>query len=325
MMPRYKKQRRYRRNRESFPIIPLAVLCALVLSQANMAVIAKWVAAIFGALLGLALLVVVVKLCIRRSNTRAHLVSSAKDIHTTDTLPQSNLPSEHYPLRRDCGIVENDQGNEAISGEYVIDLGDDSQFQLPASKAERRGAIGEGQLQFLLEKSLPIGGEDGYRIIHNLMMEDDSGTTTQVDFVVVSKYGIFVIEAKNYKGWIFANPASPRWTASYPNGKKFQFQNPVRQNFKHLCVISEKTGIARDLLIPIVAFGSTSDFKTDAPVGVMHFQDVPSFIRSFSTEKIKPSQLPEIVDVFREWNNAVAPALKLNHVKNILMRTGRSS
>jgi len=54
----------------------------------------------------------------------------------------------------------------------------------------------------------------------------------------------------------------------------------------------------------------------------MHFQDVPSFIRSFSTEKIKPSQLPEIVDVFREWNNAVAPALKLNHVKNILMRTG---
>ena len=80
MMPRYKKQRRYRRNRESFPIIPLAVLSALVLSQANIAVIAKWVAAIFGALLGLALLVVVVKLCIRRSNTRAHLVSSAKDI-----------------------------------------------------------------------------------------------------------------------------------------------------------------------------------------------------------------------------------------------------
>ena len=98
MMPRYKKQRRYRRNRESFPIIPLAVLSALVLSQANIAVIAKWVAAIFGALLGLALLVVVVKLCIRRSNTRAHLVSSAKDIHTTDTLPQSNLPSEHYRM-----------------------------------------------------------------------------------------------------------------------------------------------------------------------------------------------------------------------------------
>lgn len=286
-----------------------------------MAVITKWVVAIFGALLGLALLVVVVKLCIRRSNARAHQVSSAKDIHAADTLPRSIFSSEHYPLRSDHGIVENDLGNEAVADEYVIDLGDDSQFQLPASEAERRGAIGEGQLQFLLEKSLPIGGGDGYRIIHNLMMEDGTGTTTQVDFVVVSKYGIFVIEAKNYKGWIFANAASPRWTASYPNGKKFQFQNPVRQNFKHLCVISEKTGIGRDLLIPIVAFGSASDFKTEIPVGVMHYQDVPSFIRSFSTVKIKPSQLPEIVDVFREWNNAVAPALKLNHVKNKQRRT----
>src|SRR5690349_16827069 len=36
--------------------------------------------------------------------------------------------------------------------------------------------------------------------------------TTQVDHILVSRFGVFVIETKHYKGWIFANPAQAKWT-----------------------------------------------------------------------------------------------------------------
>ena len=31
------------------------------------------------------------------------------------------------------------------------------------------------------------------------------GGTTQVDHILVSRFGVFVIETKDYSGWIFAN------------------------------------------------------------------------------------------------------------------------
>src|SRR5690349_12424781 len=36
--------------------------------------------------------------------------------------------------------------------------------------------------------------------------------TTQIDHVLVSRFGIFVIETKDYKGWIFAGSNDRYWT-----------------------------------------------------------------------------------------------------------------
>ncbi len=36
--------------------------------------------------------------------------------------------------------------------------------------------------------------------------------TTQIDHLLVSRFGVFVIETKHYNGWIFANPKHPTWT-----------------------------------------------------------------------------------------------------------------
>lgn len=40
----------------------------------------------------------------------------------------------------------------------------------------------------------------------------DDGTT-QVDHILVSRFGVFVIETKDYSGWIFANAADAKWTS----------------------------------------------------------------------------------------------------------------
>lgn len=56
------------------------------------------------------------------------------------------------------------------------------------------GELGESFVAEYLEQ-LP----DGYYIYNDVVLPTERGTT-QIDHVVVSKYGVFVIETKNYRG-----------------------------------------------------------------------------------------------------------------------------
>ena len=70
------------------------------------------------------------------------------------------------------------------------------------------GNIGEARTARYLRK-LPA---DDYTILHDLMVADSNGRTTQIDHIVVSRYGLFVIETKCFKGWIFGDEKSRVWT-----------------------------------------------------------------------------------------------------------------
>lgn len=50
-----------------------------------------------------------------------------------------------------------------------------------------------------------------YTILDDVMMKTNSGTT-QIDHVVVSRYGVFAIETKNYRGDIYGNDDRQQWT-----------------------------------------------------------------------------------------------------------------
>lgn len=182
--------------------------------------------------------------------------------------------------------------------------------------AEMRGIQGEEEMLRILERRLPLGGDRGYRIVRNLMFETPTGTT-QLDFAIVSAFGIFIVEVKNFSGWIFGDPNDKRWTQSLKGGRKFPFQNPIHQNFKHLAVLAEKTGIPQNLIFPLVAFADDCDFKTEMPANVMHFADVADYIRRFKMIVIKPEQLSEIMEAFLSWDNAIDREKKREHVQNL--------
>ena len=88
----------------------------------------------------------------------------------------------------------------------------------------------DGELTGWLSKKLFLHG-DIYRDFNNVTINANNGTT-QIDQIIVSKFGIFVIEVKNLKGWIFGDEKTAKWTQVL-YGKKYQFQNPLRQNFRH--------------------------------------------------------------------------------------------
>ena len=56
--------------------------------------------------------------------------------------------------------------------------------------------------------------------LRNLYVPKENGETTEIDLVYITQKGVFVIESKNYSGWIFGNEKDQYWTASLSNGQK---------------------------------------------------------------------------------------------------------
>ncbi|WJY28116.1 nuclease-related domain-containing protein [Sporosarcina trichiuri] len=101
-------------------------------------------------------------------------------------------------------------------------------FIYQAKRPAIRGAFGEWLVNRRLRK---LGDE--YHIFSDLYIPDDNGGYTQVDHLIVSVYGIVVLETKNYSGWIFGSETQKYWTqVIYKN--KNRFYNPIRQNYGHI-------------------------------------------------------------------------------------------
>ena len=106
---------------------------------------------------------------------------------------------------------------------------------------EMRGRIGERSAAFRLELT-DFFGYPG-QIIRNVYLPTNRGETTEIDLLYVTQKGIFVIESKNYTGYIFGSEENQNWTSTLYMGKdrfnrkkveKHHFYNPIWQNNTHI-------------------------------------------------------------------------------------------
>jgi hypothetical protein len=106
-----------------------------------------------------------------------------------------------------------------------------------------------------------------YRSINNVTIPTANGTT-QIDHVIVSRHGIFVVETKNIKGWIYGDEKQPQWTQVLYR-RKYHFQNPLHQNYRHTKALAEFLEIEHSKLHSVVMFWSDCEFKTPMPPNVL--------------------------------------------------------
>ncbi len=97
---------------------------------------------------------------------------------------------------------------------------------------ERVGKYGEHLTESHL-KLLNLFGMKG-KALKNLYIPKDNGETSEIDLVYITTKGIFVIESKNYSGWIFGSADSQYWTSCLPNHERHKFYNPLKQNQTHI-------------------------------------------------------------------------------------------
>ncbi|HIF5590170.1 TPA: NERD domain-containing protein [Vibrio parahaemolyticus] len=139
-----------------------------------------------------------------------------------------------------------------------------------------KGVFGEFLVNRLLSK-LP---ESDYTLIKDVTLPTNDGTT-QVDHIVVSRYGIFVVETKKMKGWIFGSARQKQWTQKiYRHSSKFQ--NPLHQNYKHIKALETLLGCSEEHLHSVIVFIGDSTFKTEMPPNVTYARGSIRYIQQFN-------------------------------------------
>lgn len=155
--------------------------------------------------------------------------------------------------------------------------------------ARIKGALGEWALHRVLVKELPAS----YQHYRNLVIPAEKGDFTEVDHLVLSPFGIFVIEVKNYRGWIFGGEKQPQWTVQRFRSKH-QFMNPLHQNYKHTQAVKQLLGLSGkdgDSVYSIVAFSLRAEFKFQIPANVKYTDLVGDYINRFTQPCFSDEQL----------------------------------
>ncbi|MBE6337171.1 MAG: DNA-binding protein [Lentimicrobiaceae bacterium] len=121
----------------------------------------------------------------------------------------------------------------------------------------------------------------------------------QIDHIVVSKYGIFVIETKNMKGWIFGTDKSEYWTKNM-YGKKYSFRNPLKQNYYHVKTLQTLLNIPQNKFVPIVVFmkGASLKCKTDGIVTT--YRKLIRVVRNYKEIVFDDNEVQRIIYVLTE-------------------------
>jgi hypothetical protein len=121
-----------------------------------------------------------------------------------------------------------------------------------------KGRLGEDRIVNAL-KPLPYN----YRVLRNLLFNDENGTSSEIDLVCITPVGIYVIESKNYSGWIFGGVDQQNWTQTFANQTKNRFYNPILQNEGHIKVLKSKLSKLSDInYYSVVVFSDDASLKS---------------------------------------------------------------
>jgi len=176
--------------------------------------------------------------------------------------------------------------------------------------------VGESAVRKILLNNFP-GTE--YHLMNNITLPFKDGTT-QIDHILVSRYGIFVIETKHYKGWIFGDEKSQNWTQVIYQYKS-KFNNPIHQNNRHISVISELLDfIPRDHIHSIVVFTGEAKFKTDCPRGVVHLYSLPSFIKMYNEIVITKNRMQFCIGRIESIRKIISNETDIEHEEYLIRK-----
>lgn len=88
--------------------------------------------------------------------------------------------------------------------------------------------------------------------VFNDVVFQHEGSSTQIDHIVISRYGLYVIETKNMAGPIYGSENNEFWSEFLPrtrhSNKEYRFRNPLWQNEGHIKALR---AVLQDTEVPI--------------------------------------------------------------------------
>lgn len=178
-----------------------------------------------------------------------------------------------------------------------------------------KGFIGE--LKLRLAMFFLLGGR--YKVFSNVTILLPDNKTSQIDHVVVSRHGVFVIETKNYKGEITINERTGYWTQSFSRNS-YDFYSPIKQNEGHISALKYILKTKQSPFFNIVCFVGEATFtNAQLPEGVAtNIRQAIRIIRGHKKKVMKSAQAGELIENIkrrRMKNNRRTRKLHLKNVK----------
>lgn len=169
-----------------------------------------------------------------------------------------------------------------VAGIYV------ARFVYRRFRSSFKGSLGEA---LVTQGTFRLLDKEQYRGFSDLYVpRPDGDGLTQVDHAVVSPYGIFVIETKNYTGWIYGAEHQAKWTQTFSSGGKFDFQNPIWQNRLHVRALAKLLNLSESKFRPVIFFMGGSAFKTKLPEYVID-TSLTGYINEIEEVLLQPTEV----------------------------------
>lgn len=124
----------------------------------------------------------------------------------------------------------------------------------------KNGLKGSGG-EFFTELQLKNLFNNNTKIFRNAYVTANGKDYSQIDLIILHEKGIFVLECKNYGGWIFGSNESKNWTQMFSKTKKYSFFNPVMQNRTHIKTLAQHLQMSDKCFVSYIVFGERCEFK----------------------------------------------------------------
>ncbi|MFJ5764019.1 nuclease-related domain-containing protein [Lysinibacillus sp. NPDC093210] len=196
------------------------------------------------------------------------------------------------------------------------ELTNDNMFKVIFDK----GRYGEYLTSRIIEK---YALKSHKQLFNVYIQKKNSNDWTEVDLVFIDRTGLYVIESKNYSGWIFGNENQSQWTQTMPNNKKFKFYNPIRQNATHIRAIQNFLGLPDEALHSVIVFSERCQLKkvevTSENVHVLKRENVRRFIETRNQSGTSFFSKSDIEAIYKKLlpQMQVSEVVKAQHLQTI--------
>ena len=178
------------------------------------------------------------------------------------------------------------------------------------NKSKIIGVWGEKKVSVLLGL---LGKQ--YKVYNDVLIKTPNGTS-QIDHIVISEYGIFVIETKNYKGQIYGGAYSEKWIQNIW-GHKYDLINPIKQNYAHIHSLKKILPLYSSFqYISIISFSSRAKLKVKIPddQNVIYSYQIINKIHSYKDSILNAEHIQKICCSL-EKAMLISVEEKRNHVR----------
>lgn len=180
--------------------------------------------------------------------------------------------------------------------------------------------------EYLTYKNLKAYEADGGRFLFNCYLPKGDGTTTEIDVILIHSTGIFVIESKNYSGWIFGSENGKTWTQTLQNGRgkarKEHFYNPIMQNNTHIKSLKKVIG-NHVPVYSVIAFSERCTLKSvtieSADVKVINRQHISETVKYMGNRSIQALSKMDVERIYEMLYPCTQTTEyeKIQHIENV--------